>query len=126
VWQARLESDAAPPSKAPDTRGPGQDRVLDLQALGRRCEQTFDASSALYSASAVNVEADGDSMGREQGCTRREGTSEAAPEAARRAVGGGCQNGWGRLLSITNPIEAGTCHQGDSGECGRYLPPLPM
>ena len=28
----------------------------------------------------------------------RERTSEAAPEAVRWAVGGGCQSGWGRLL----------------------------
>ena len=32
------------------------------------------------------------------GCIRREGTSEAAPEAVRQAAGGGCQSGWGRLL----------------------------
>ena len=31
---------------------------------------------------------------------RREGASEAAPEAVRRAVGGGCQSGWGRLRSV--------------------------
>ena len=43
---------------------------------------------------------------------RREGTSEAAPEAVRQAVGGGCQSGWGRLLSVTNAIEAGTWRQG--------------
>ena len=47
--------------------------------------------------------------------SRREGTSEAAPAAGRRAVGGGCQSGWGRLLSVTNAIEAGTWRQGDSG-----------
>ena len=51
----------------------------------------------------------------EQGCIRREGTAEAAPEAVRQAVGGGCQSGWGRLLSVTNAIEAGTWRQGDSG-----------
>ena len=45
---------------------------------------------------------------------RREGTSEVAPEAIRWAVGGGCQSGWGRLLSVTNAIDAGTCHQGDT------------
>ena len=45
-----------------------------------------------------------------------QGTSEAAPEVVRQAVGGGCQSGWGRLLSVTNAIEAGTCRQGDSGE----------
>ena len=33
----------------------------------------------------------------------------------RQAVGGGCQSGWGRLLSVTSAIEAGTCRQGDSG-----------
>ena len=49
---------------------------------------------------------------RAQGCIGREGTSEV--EAFRQAVGGGCQSGWGRLLSVTNAIEAGTCRQGDS------------
>ena len=47
-----------------------------------------------------------------QGCIRREGTSQAAPEAVRQAVGGGCQSGWGRLLSVTNAIvhlAFGTC-----------------
>ena len=48
-------------------------------------------------------------------CIRREGTSEAAPEAVRQAVGGGCQSGWGRLLSVTNAVELGTCGQGDTG-----------
>ena len=33
----------------------------------------------------------------DQGCIRREGTSEAAPEACRWAVGGGCQSGWGTV-----------------------------
>ena len=50
-----------------------------------------------------------------QGCIRREGTLEAAPAAVGWTVGGGCQSGWGRLLSVTNAIEAGTCRQGDSG-----------
>ena len=49
------------------------------------------------------------------GMHRREGTSEAASEAVRQAVGGGCQSGWGRLLSVTNAIETGTCRQGDGG-----------
>ena len=48
-------------------------------------------------------------------CIRREGTPEAAQGAVRQAVGGGCQSGWGRLLSVTNKTEAGTCRQGDSG-----------
>ena len=50
-----------------------------------------------------------------QGCIRREGTSEVASEAVGQAVGGGCQSGWGRLLSVTNAIEAGTCRQRDGG-----------
>ena len=37
----------------------------------------------------------------------QERASEAAPEAVRQAVGGGCQSGWGRLLSVTNAIQAG-------------------
>ena len=59
-------------------------------------------------------------------------TSEAAPEAVRQAVGGGCQSGWGRLLSVTNATEAGTCRQRDSGSGDRLgtpegvPPPLPM
>ena len=48
-------------------------------------------------------------------CIRREGASEAAPQAVRQAVGGGCQSGWGRVLSVTNTVEAGTWRQGDSG-----------
>ena len=43
------------------------------------------------------------------------GTSEGVTEAVRRADGGGCQSGWGRLLSVTNAIEAGTWGSGDSG-----------
>ena len=39
-----------------------------------------------------------------QGCSRREGTLEAAPEAVRQVAGGGCQSGWGRLLSVNNFI----------------------
>ena len=54
-------------------------------------------------------------MGKGQGCIRREGTSEPAPEAVGQAVGGGYESGWGRLLSATNAIEAGTWRQGDSG-----------
>ena len=68
-----------------------------------------------------------------QGCIRREGTAETAPEAVRQAVGRVCQSGWGRLLSVTNAIEAGTWRHGDSGwaEAGRPgggggPPPFPM
>ena len=42
-----------------------------------------------------------------QGCIGRERTSEAAREAVRQVVGGGCRSGWGRLLWVTNAIEAG-------------------
>ena len=34
------------------------------------------------------------------------------PEAVRQAVGGGCRSGGGRLLLVTNAIEAGTWRQG--------------
>ena len=51
----------------------------------------------------------------------KEETSEAAPEAVGQAVGGGCQSGWGRLLSVTNAIKAGAYRQG-----GGVPPPLPM
>ena len=54
-------------------------------------------------------------MGLRQGCMGRERASEVVPEAVRQAVGGGCQSGWGRLLSVTNAIEAGTWRRGDSG-----------
>ena len=47
-----------------------------------------------------------------QGCIRREGSLEAAPEAVGQAVGGGCQSDWGRLLSVTNAIETGTSVRG--------------
>ena len=40
-----------------------------------------------------------------QGRIRREGASEVAPEAVRQAVGGGCQSGWGRLLSVSNALK---------------------
>ena len=38
-------------------------------------------------------------------CIRREGTSEAVPEAVRQAVGGSCQTGRGQLLSVTNATQ---------------------
>ena len=53
--------------------------------------------------------------GQPQRCIRRERTSEAAPEAVRQAVGGGCQSGWGRFLSVTNATQAATWRQSDSG-----------
>ena len=68
-----------------------------------------------------------------EGCIGRESTSEAAPEAVRQAVGGGCRSSWGRLLSVANGIEAGTCRQGDSGWAlagrpgkGGGVPPPPL
>ena len=50
-----------------------------------------------------------------QGCICREGAPEGAPAAVRQAVGGGCQSGWGRLLSVTIAIDTGTWREGDSG-----------
>ena len=54
--------------------------------------------------------------------------------AIRQAVGGGCQSGWGLLLSDTKAIEAGTWRQGDTGWAyagrpeggGGLPPPFPM
>ena len=64
-----------------------------------------------------------------KGCIRRKGASGVALEAVRQAVGGGFQSGWGRLLSATNAIEAGTWRQGDNGwaQAGRAggVPPPP-
>ena len=62
----------------------------------------------VYNAT-TGVSALGAHMSPSQGSIRREGTSEAAPELIRQAVGEGAQGGWGRLLSVTNAIEAGTC-----------------
>ena len=50
-----------------------------------------------------------------RGCITKEEASKVAPEAVRQEVGGGCQSGWGRLLLVTNAIEAGTGRPGDSG-----------
>ena len=47
------------------------------------------------------------SLGFEGKIERVRTPSEGAPGAVRQAVGGGCQNGWGRLLSVTNAIEHG-------------------
>ena len=54
----------------------------------------------------------------------------------RRGVGDGCQSGWGRLLSVTNRVGAGSCGRGESGWAigqglggrggGGVPPPLPM
>ena len=49
-----------------------------------------------------------------QGCIRRERTSEPAPETFRQAVGR-LPKRLGRLLSVTNAIEAGTWRQQDGG-----------
>ena len=54
---------------------------------------------------------------------------EGVREAARQAVGGGYQGGWGRLLWVTNAIGVGSCGQEESGWAigrspGRCLPPF--
>ena len=43
------------------------------------------------------------------------GASEAAPAAVGQAAGRGCRSGWGRVVLVTNAVEAGTWRQGDSG-----------
>ena len=47
---------------------------------------------------------DGADVGVRQGCIRREGASEAAPEAMRQAVEGGCQSGWGGYCRLQMPL----------------------
>ena len=49
----------------------------------------------------TRLRGDGHSRSSGQGCLRREGASEAAPEAVGWAFGGGCQSGWAPLLSVT-------------------------
>ena len=58
-------------------------------------------------------------------------SSDAAPEAVRQAVGGGCQSGWGRLLSVTKSLspalaarEAAAGHSLGALEGGGDTPPL--
>ena len=58
------------------------------------------------------------------GRIRREGASEAAPEAVGQAVGGGCRSGWGRLLSVRNATEG--VGWGPQGGGGEPPPPPPM
>ena len=50
-----------------------------------------------------------------EGCISRVGPLKSVPEAVGQAVGGRRQSGWGRLLSVTNAVEAGTWRQRDSG-----------
>ena len=73
------------------------------------------AAPAVADLSFSSGSADFLPTGGGEGCITREGTAEAVPAAVRQAVGGGCQSGWGRLLSVTNAVEAGTWRQGDSG-----------
>ena len=108
-----------------NTRGSFQDKVIRFRGhsatvgmaaclccRGLGLESAMGACAML--AAVVGAGVFGGSSPRMLG---RKGTSEAAPAAAavRQAVGGGCQSGWGRLLSVTTAIEAGTCRQGDSG-----------
>ena len=95
-------------------RGQGLDG--DGEPAGRAGAQCRapDRNAHLLQTGGQGVGRGGRAPGR--GCVRGGGGgSEEAPEAVRRAVGGGCRSGWGRLLSVPNAIEAGTCRQGDSG-----------
>ena len=58
----------------------------------------------------------------------KEGALEAAPEAAKQALGGGCQSGWGRTNAILALAvrETVTGHRLGSLEGGAGYPPLPM
>ena len=48
-------------------------------------------------------------------CKTLDASDGKGPESRKRwAVGGGCRSGWGRLLSVTNAVEAGACGQSDS------------
>ena len=62
------------------------------------------------------------SHGLTQDCIRREGASEAAPEAVRQAVGGGCQSGWGGYCRLQMPLKPALGVRGR--QPGRYLPPF--
>ena len=50
----------------------------------------------------------------------QKGSIKGGPVAVRQAVGGGCQSSWGRLLSVTNAIEAGAWRQGDGSWCAPW------
>ena len=90
----------------------------------RSCENKLPNPHSQHTLAGTFRHVEGVQMahGGGQGCIRREGASEAAPEAVRQAVGGGGQSGWGRLLAVTNAIEAdpayavtpspGTCNTG--------------
>ena len=76
------------------------------------------------------VQCESESESWDQGCIGREGTSEAAPEAVRQAVGGGCQSGGERLLSVANAMklalgvrETVAGHTLGALRGGGYLPP---
>ena len=76
---------------------------------------SFDERRGQFPQGKQGERVPGRALGPRQGCIRREGTSEAAPEAVRKAVEGGCQSGWGRLPSVTHAVDLGTWRQGDSG-----------
>ena len=80
----------------------------------------WDPSLSVNTAFAIESKAVKGAVARGQGRIRREGTSVAAPAAVRQAVGGGCQSGWGRLLSVMNAVEAGTWRWGGGGG-GQWL-----
>ena len=86
-----------------------------VEALGRGMAHVRGDSRVVQPSAIGKGGGGGQGLGTGQGCVGREGASEAAPEAVRHAVGGGCRSGWGRLMSVTNAVEAGTWRQGDSG-----------
>ena len=113
------------PAKQPTGGGLGYvhrvHKRRSAQSAGRKlaCQWPIRPQAPFYHNRAQWVGHQQGSSSPAPGCIRREGASEAAPEAVRQVAGGGCQTGWGRLLSVANATEAGTCRQRDSaGQSG--------
>ena len=84
---------------ASGTSGTAPTATRDTHILAQALDHALDEKRK--EGPGMNMRAGG---GGGQGCIRREGASEAI----RQAVRGGCQSGWGRLLSVTHAMEAGT------------------
>ena len=77
---------------------------ITLYALAFGCV-TFRAPNQVQPCPPVSTVAAAAAATPIQGCIRREGASEAAPQAVKQAVEGGCRRGWGRLLSVINALK---------------------
>ena len=114
LW-GRAPHPRLPVNPPPGPRGAARARCPKRPAIGKGVGGLQRGSYGTVGERRVRPEAVETSPEAKGGSITREGTPEAAPEPVRQAVGGGCQSGWGRLLSVTNAIEAGTWRQGDSG-----------